>query len=139
MDTVGIYIREIRVGRGFTQESLAERVGVSKRTIERLERNEGEITVSTFEQIVAAIRASAEQIHQLATNATIPVETAKEMARKWLHNNTDNQIAEVTAQIRAEGKVAEALALIQQLQNDPAAIDRLLGYGQSLLDAHRRR
>lgn len=137
MDAVAIYLREIRQARGLTQESLAERVGVSKRTIERFERNEGEVSASTFEQIIAALRASAQQIHYLATNAAATIDQAKSLAREWLRDNTQDQLNELADSIHSGGKMAEALALIQQLERDPAALDRLLGYGQSLLDSRQ--
>lgn len=84
MAEVAAYLREIRRGRGFTQESLAEIVGVSKRTIERLERNEGALTVEIFEQIIAALRASPEQVHYLATHSEVNLDEAQSLAAGWL-------------------------------------------------------
>lgn len=38
-DTVRNQVREMRTGRGWTQEQLAERVGVSRQSINSIERN----------------------------------------------------------------------------------------------------
>jgi DNA-binding XRE family transcriptional regulator len=57
---VAVYFRELREGRGYTQESLATAVDVSKRTVERLERSEGDISVEPFERIITVLGASPE-------------------------------------------------------------------------------
>ena len=69
---VAVYFRELREGRGFTQESLATAVDVSKRTVERLERSEGDISVEPFERIIAVLGASPEEVNYLATNPSAP-------------------------------------------------------------------
>jgi transcriptional regulator with XRE-family HTH domain len=65
---VAVYFRELREGRGYTQESLATAVDVSKRTVERLERSEGDISVEPFERIITVLGASPEEVNYLATN-----------------------------------------------------------------------
>lgn len=137
MEAATIYLKEVRKSRGLTQESLAELVGVAKRTIERLERNEGSITADTFEMIIAVLKVPAQHVNYLVTSATATAEDAMRLAREALRDKTEDQISEFAAQIKAEGKVNEALVLIQQLENDPSLLDRLLGYGQSLVDQHR--
>jgi transcriptional regulator with XRE-family HTH domain len=81
---VAVYFRELREGRGFTQESLATAVDVSKRTVERLERSEGDISVEPFERIIAVLGASPEEVNYLATNPSAAVEEGKEFARTLL-------------------------------------------------------
>ncbi len=78
---VAVYFRELREGRGFTQESLATAVDVSKRTVERLERSEGDISVEPFERIMSVLGASPEEVHYLATNPSATIEEGKEFAR----------------------------------------------------------
>lgn len=83
MDAVAAYLREIRRGRGLTQEGLAEAVGVSKRTIERVERNEGDVTVPTFTRMIVTMHASAEDVTYLATE-DVTQEEARDLAQAWL-------------------------------------------------------
>lgn len=83
MDAVAVYLREIRRGRGLTQEALAEAVGVSKRTIERVERNEGDITVPTFTRMIVTIHASPDDVTYLAT-ANVTPEEGRDLAQSWL-------------------------------------------------------
>jgi DNA-binding XRE family transcriptional regulator len=58
---VAVYFRELREGRGYTQESLATAVDVSKRTVERLERSEGDIS-SRSNHLSASLPSS---VHRL--------------------------------------------------------------------------
>ena len=81
---VAVYFRELREGRGYTQELLATAVDVSKRTVERLERSEGDISVEPFERIITVLGASPEEVNYLATNPSATVEEGKEFARLLL-------------------------------------------------------
>ena len=84
MAEVAAYLRIIRRGRGYTQESLAEAVDTSKRTIERLERAEGDITVQTFLRIVTVLHASGDHLAYLASHSAATVHEAEALARGWL-------------------------------------------------------
>jgi len=84
---IAAYVQELRKGRGFTQESLAEAVGMGKRTIERLERCEGDISVEPFERIVAVLRALPDDVHYLVTNASATPDEGKEMAQMQLQHD----------------------------------------------------
>ena len=77
---VAAYVRVMRRGRGYTQESLAEAVDTSKCTIERLERAEGDIAVQTYVRIVATLRASADQLQYLATHPAATIAEAEALA-----------------------------------------------------------
>jgi transcriptional regulator with XRE-family HTH domain len=81
---VAIYLRELREGRGFTQESLATAIDVGKRTVERLERSEGDISAEAFERIIMRLGASPEEVNYLATNPSATVEEGKELAQLLL-------------------------------------------------------
>src|SRR5262249_4292619 len=83
---VAVYFRELREGRGLTQESLATTIDVGKRTIERLERNEGDISVEPFERIIAILGASPEEVNYLVTNPSATIDEAKEFARMRLQH-----------------------------------------------------
>ena len=127
MAALAAYIRKIRKARGHTQESLAHAVGMAKRTIERLERNEGDISLSNFIQILAELKASPEHVYALASNPTATAETGKILAYKLLASE-EHQTQTYTDEFE------EALTLMQVLINNPQAYQRWIGYGQGLLD-----
>jgi transcriptional regulator with XRE-family HTH domain len=82
------YIKELRRGRGYSQESLAERANVSKRTVERLERAEGDVTVLLFARVVGALGASPGEALMLAERGSFSPEEARTMARARLDRGT---------------------------------------------------
>lgn len=51
----GSHIQVWRKLRGLTQEQLAERAGVTRRTVSRMERGDGEVRVEIFLRIVHAL------------------------------------------------------------------------------------
>jgi len=101
-EAVAVYFRELREGRGFTQESLANAVGIGKRTIERLERNEGDISVEPFERIITILGASPEEVNYLATNPSATIEEGKEFARILLQEPTPRSGATHPAVLRQD-------------------------------------
>jgi len=48
LKNLGVRLSELRLSRGLTQEDLAQRAGISKRSLERLEKNEGNPRLSVF-------------------------------------------------------------------------------------------
>lgn len=52
---IGFKISELRRSQGLSQEELAEKSGVARRAIQRLENGEGGSTLSTVETIVNAL------------------------------------------------------------------------------------
>lgn len=86
-EAVAVYLRELREGRGFIQESLADAVGVGKRTIERLERYEGDISVGPFQRIILVLGAAPDEVNYLATNPSATAEEAKELAQALLQRD----------------------------------------------------
>jgi transcriptional regulator with XRE-family HTH domain len=119
MEAVAAYLREIRRGRGFTQESLAEAVDVSKRTIERMERNEGDITVHTFERIIAVLRASATQVNYLATTPSVTTGEAQAMAKDWLDSATaiETQALSEVAMLLKHSEKSAVARVVDELQH----------------------
>ncbi len=84
---VAVYFRELREGHGFTQEALAEAAGCGKRTIERIERNEGPVTIATLERLMTALAASPEQVRYLMTDPSATEQEAREFARALLQHD----------------------------------------------------
>ena len=134
MQAAAIYLREVRKSRGLTQEALADLVGVAKRTIERLERNEGSITADTFQMVVAVLQASTEHVNYLVTSASATADEAIRLAHEALRDKSGDQISAFVDEIRAKGKGDELLALIHRIENDPSLWDRWMGYGHGLAD-----
>jgi transcriptional regulator with XRE-family HTH domain len=52
---IGDRLRNLRVRRALTQQELAERAGVGKNTVNRVERNEGEPHMSTLRKLAKAL------------------------------------------------------------------------------------
>lgn len=55
-------IRELRMARKWSQQALAEKVGVSKPTISDLERGEMQLTVDYMRRIAAALSTSGDLV-----------------------------------------------------------------------------
>jgi transcriptional regulator with XRE-family HTH domain len=84
---VTIYFRELREGQGFTQESLAEAANCGKRTVERIERNEGPVSVASLERLIAALGASPDEVNYLMTNTSATEAEAQELAQALLQRD----------------------------------------------------
>ena len=84
---VAVYFRELREGRGFTQDILARRVGIGKRTIERLERNEGPISIAPFERTIVELGGSPDHVNYLVTHPSATEDEAKELAQAVLRGD----------------------------------------------------
>jgi transcriptional regulator with XRE-family HTH domain len=81
---VAVYFRELRERQGFTQESLAETAKCGKRTVERLERREGPISVASLERLIAVLGASPDEVNYLMTNDSATDDEARELAQALL-------------------------------------------------------
>ena len=55
-------IRENRLKKNLTQEELAEKVDISWRQLQRIEKNESETRVQTLKKLVNALDISNEEI-----------------------------------------------------------------------------
>jgi transcriptional regulator with XRE-family HTH domain len=88
IEAVATYLRAIREGRGLTQQELAEAADVSKRTIERFERNEGDITGEYLARIITVLRAVPEDVQYLWTHPSATVSEARELAATVLSRPT---------------------------------------------------
>jgi transcriptional regulator with XRE-family HTH domain len=84
---VAVYFRELREGQGFTQESLAQAAGCGKRTVERIERNEGHISVDSLQRLTAVLGALPDEVNYLMTNASATEAEARELAQALLQRD----------------------------------------------------
>ena len=86
-DVLAVYFRELRKGYSYTQQSFAAAAGVGKRTIERLEREEGPISRNSLERIIAAVGASPDEVNYLSTSASATEIEASELAQALLRRS----------------------------------------------------
>lgn len=138
-EAVGVYIQTLRKLEGFTQESLAEALGISKRTIERIERAEGAVTTDNFDLVVNTVRALPDHIHYLKYTATATIEDAVRLAEEWskginLLSQSPNAYAAQIAESLPPEKVEEFARLVVDLKEKPSLIDQIIGYGSRLLE-----
>jgi len=61
-DIVAINVRRLRHDRGWTQEDLAERVGLSARYVGQIERAQASMTVSVLGRIAYAFKVDAAEL-----------------------------------------------------------------------------
>lgn len=57
-------IKEYRKKRGFTQEQLAEIIGISTRQIQRIEENEENTKITTLKTIITILQIPDDEILQ---------------------------------------------------------------------------
>jgi transcriptional regulator with XRE-family HTH domain len=84
---VAVYFRELREGQGFTQESLAEAAGCGKRTVERFERNEGQISIPSLQRLTAVLGALPDEVTYLMTNQSATEAETRELAQALLQRD----------------------------------------------------
>ncbi len=63
---LGQKIRRMRQNRGMTQEELSEKVNISQRTLSGIETGENFLTAETFDNLIAALNTTYEDL--FATN-----------------------------------------------------------------------
>jgi transcriptional regulator with XRE-family HTH domain len=84
---VVVYFRELREGQGSTQESLAEAAGCGKRTVERIERNEGPVMPDSLERLMTVLGALPDEVNYLMTNKSATEAEARELAQALLQRD----------------------------------------------------
>jgi transcriptional regulator with XRE-family HTH domain len=84
---VAVYFRELREGLGFTQESLAQAAGCGKRTVERIERNEGPVMPDSLERLMTVLGALPDEVNYLMTNKSATEAEARELAQALLQRD----------------------------------------------------
>lgn len=61
-EIVAINVRRLRHGKGWTQEDLADRVGLSARYIGQIERSQASMTVTVLGRISEALKVEAGEL-----------------------------------------------------------------------------
>jgi predicted ATPase/DNA-binding XRE family transcriptional regulator len=101
----GNLLRDHRLGRGLTQEMLAERSGLSVRSIQGLERGETQPQRETLRRLTEALQLSAEQIGELET-AGHPQPRHRHASE---HHNLPVQLTTFIGREREVGELTERL------------------------------
>ena len=52
---IGVFLKEIRVNNGLTQEELAKRINTTKSVISRMENHSEDVKLSTLEKVAKAL------------------------------------------------------------------------------------
>ena len=76
--SIGYKVREVRIAKGYTQEQLAEAVGVGVTHISHLETGSGTVSLKVFLAIINFLECSADEI------LCKEIETAKPIVNNWL-------------------------------------------------------
>ncbi|MBM7843806.1 MULTISPECIES: helix-turn-helix domain-containing protein [Herpetosiphon] len=138
MIATGAYLWTLREAIGLSRDDVAHEAGTNNVQIMRIEKGEIDTRGSLLLSVVRAVKGNAEHIAQLLLDASATEEDGRNLAISWINRETTSAIDEFIADVKKDNKVSEALKLIQQLEAlDPSSLDRLLGYGQSLLDRNR--
>jgi transcriptional regulator with XRE-family HTH domain len=61
-ETVATNIRRLRHGKGWTQEDLADRVGLSARYVGQIERGQASMTITVLGRIANALEVEAAKL-----------------------------------------------------------------------------
>ena len=77
---LGKRIKELRNKRGFTQEFLAEKIGVGQRNLSKIECGNNFVTADTLQKIINAFEISAKELFDFEHNQS------KEILKKELIN-----------------------------------------------------
>nr|P25279.1 RecName: Full=Uncharacterized 15.4 kDa protein in HgiDIIM 5'region; AltName: Full=ORF15 [Herpetosiphon aurantiacus]CAA38940.1 orf 15 [Herpetosiphon giganteus] len=138
MIATGAYLWTLREAIGLCRNDVAHEAGTNNVQIMRIEKGEIDTRGSLLLSVVRAVNFNAEHIAQLFLMLVATEEDGRNLAISWINRETTSAIDEFIADVKKDNKVSEALKLIQQLEAlDPSSLDRLLGYGQSLLDRNR--
>ncbi len=83
---LGKRIKEIRIKRGFTQEKLAELVGVGERNLSKIECGDNFVTASTLSKILSALCVKPKELFDFEHNQE--KENLKQELLKAITNET---------------------------------------------------
>ena len=87
---LGKRIKEIRNKRGFTQEYLAEQIGVGQRNLSKIECGNSFVTSETLANIVKALNIEAKELFDFNHNAD------KEDLKQKLLQTISNETVDIT-------------------------------------------
>lgn len=115
MKAVGVYVGVLRTEQGITQEAMAQRAGISEKTLRNLESGRHEPKLTKLADIVELLRGSTTHVAELM-RPSATVERARILAREALSGAgfTDEQRAFLEG-LTPEQKAA-LLSVARQMQ-----------------------
>lgn len=131
----GAYLWELRKAQKLSREDVAKAFETSDSQIERIERGQGETRASMLLAFARLVQGNVEHLATLLLDDQATEEDGRKLALEWLTQAEIRQLEIVATDIPNE-RVADMLALINHLQNDPQALDRLIGFGERLVQEH---
>lgn len=130
MEALGVYFATLRGTK--SRAKLAAELGVSEMSILRIESRGQEPGPEMLVKLVGQLRARWEDVeYLLGLDKGKGIEEGRQLAE-----NLARQIQQAGA---VDARRAALNRLIADLEADPRKIDRLLGYGQRLLEEDRSR
>jgi transcriptional regulator with XRE-family HTH domain len=69
-ETVATNVRRLRNARGWTQEDLADRVGLSARYVGQIERSQASMTITVLGRLADALKVDAAQLVAVLATST---------------------------------------------------------------------
>jgi transcriptional regulator with XRE-family HTH domain len=87
MEAAGAYLRVLRDARGLTQGDIADQLGVSLKTVQRIEGGEGRTLATTLAAFIDIVRGSPQQVQQLIVAPNGTAEDGERVAQEWLERS----------------------------------------------------
>jgi len=86
---LGARIKELRKNRSFSQEQLAERIGIDEKHLSRIESGRGYPSVDVLESLSITLNVSIKQLFDFAHLDTL--ETVDTALKTWLETADENE------------------------------------------------
>lgn len=129
MKALGAYFEVLRGDRG--RAALAADVGISEMSIWRIEDGSQEPRAELLNALVRTLRARWSDVEKLLSDSDATAEDGRQLAISLRSRLEQADSADMRKQ--------EINRLIDELERDPKKLDRLIGYGERLLEEDRER
>ena len=134
MDTLRLYVRTLREARGITQAELAEAMDLSLKGFTNWEAGStAEIKSGPLFRAVEYLRIPLAHLQQLMFQ-DLPPEQINNLVTDLIYRESKQLGHLSTDAIYIQ--INEILQIVEALKQHPNSLDRLIGYGQRLIDEH---
>jgi transcriptional regulator with XRE-family HTH domain len=120
IDKIGEEIRKIRLLRGYSQEALAEKIGVSYQQIQKYEKGDSELKINRLESIAEALDVPLfELIHLSSSELSDPKQKYKGRNQELFQLTKDEQdFLKLYRKIKSPELRKSIIALIKSLPKE---------------------
>lgn len=122
MQAAATYLRTLREKRSLSQEDVASQVGVSSKMIIEWEKGRSEPSSTRLAAFVAAVRGSAEMVHQLLLNQNATEDEGRNFAQQWIVEESRDQLGTTVKKYGLEAVVRGVVEVLEQ----PDQIERII-------------